>query len=376
MNFDLSDDDTALQDSVSRWVQQRYPFDARRKLAASDTGFSTAHWREMAQMGWLALPFAEAQGGLGGGPLSFALLMEELGKGLVLEPVLPTLLLFGGALKRCVALADAGLPKLIEGHLQGALAQAERDSRHELADVQCTLQRVGERYLLNGEKVLVLNGAAADQLVVVARSSGGRFDAQGISLVLVNADAPGVSRTPLRLMDGQHVANIRFDKVAVASNQLLCTEGDGHALLRQVVQDATLALCAEAFGVMQLLHATTLEYVKTRKQFGVTIGSFQVLQHRLVDMFSALEQTRSLLYRAVCSAQDRPAEAERDIVALKAMVGRCGRLIGGEAIQMHGGMGITDELVVGHGMKRLMVINSTFGDVDHQRQRFAALAAV
>ena len=245
MNFDLSEDDTALQDSVSRWVQQRYPFDARRKLAASDTGWSAAHWREMAQMGWLALPFAEAQGGLGGGPLSIALLMEELGKGLVLEPVLPTLLLFGGALQRCPALADAWLPKLIEGQLQGALAIAERDSRYELADVQCTLQRAGDGYVLDGEKALVLNGAAADQLVVVARSSGARFDTQGISLVLVNASAAGVSRTPLRLMDGQRVANIRFDQVAVPASQLLCAEGDGHALLRQVVQDATLALCAE-----------------------------------------------------------------------------------------------------------------------------------
>jgi alkylation response protein AidB-like acyl-CoA dehydrogenase len=376
MNFDLSEDDTALQDSVSRWVQQRYPFDARRKLVASDTGFSAAHWREMTQMGWLALPFAQAQGGLGGGPLSIALMMEELGKGLVLEPVLPTLLLFGGALKRCPALADAWLPKLIEGQLQGALAITERDSRYELADVQCTLRRVGDGYVLDGEKVLVLNGATADQLVVVARSSGGRFDAQGISLVLVEATAPGVSRTPLRLMDGQRVANIRFDKVAVPSGRLLCAEGSGHALLQQVVQDATLALCAEGFGVMQLLYATTLDYVKTRKQFGVTIGSFQVLQHRLVDMFAALEQTRSLLYRAVCSAQDQPDQAERDIVALKAMVGKAGRLIGGEAIQMHGGMGITDELLVGHGMKRLMVINTTFGDADHQRQKFAALTTV
>jgi len=375
MNFDLSEDDTALQDSVSRWVQQRYPFDARRKLASSDTGWSAAHWREMAQMGWLALPFAEAQGGLGGGPLSIALMMEELGKGLVLEPVLPTLLLFGGTLKHSPALADAWLPQLIEGTLQGALAIVERDSRYQLADVQCTLQRVGDGHVLDGEKVLVLNGAAADRLVVVARSSGGRFDAHGISLVLVSATAPGVSRTPLRLMDGQRVANIRFDKVAVASNQLLCVEGGGHALLKQVVQDATLALCAEGLGVMQLLYATTLEYVKTRKQFGVPIGSFQVLQHRLVDMFAALEQTRSLLYRAVCSMQDQPAQAERDIVALKAMVGKAGRLIGGEAIQMHGGMGITDELVVGHGMKRLMVIDSTLGDADHQRRAFAALAA-
>ncbi len=227
----------------------------------------------------------------------------------------------------------------------------------------------------NGDKTLVLNGSAADALVVVARSAGQRFDEDGISLVLVDADAAGITRTPLRLMDGQRAAHIRFENVVVPAERLLCAEGQGHALLHTVVQEATLALCAEAFGVMQLLHATTLDYVKSRRQFGVPIGSFQVLQHRLVDMFMALEQTRSLLYRAVCSMQQQPAAAERDIVALKAMVGKAGRLIGGEAIQMHGGMGMTDELLVGHGMKRLMVIDTTFGDADHQRRRFAALAA-
>jgi hypothetical protein len=328
----------------------------------------------MARLGWLALPFDEALGGLAGGPLGTMLMMEQLGKGLVLEPYLATVLLFGGVMQRSAAERAEWVPKVIDGSVLGALACLERDSRHELADVQTTLRPSGDGYVLNGAKALVFNGAAADQFVVSARSGGSRFDETGISLVRVDAHAAGVERTVLQLMDGQWVANLRFDQVRVAASQLLFASGDGYVPLRDTVHEATLALCAEAFGIMQVLQSTTLEYVKTRKQFGVTIGSFQALQHRLVDMFSALEQTRSLLYRAVCSAAEGSAEAERDLRALKVMVGKAGRLVGGEAIQMHGGMGMTDELVVGHCMKRLMVIDSSFGDADWHRMKFAALA--
>ena len=375
MNFDLSEDDTALQDSVARWVQQRYPFDARRKLAASALGFSGAHWREMAQLGWLSLPFDEQHGGLGGGPLATMLMMEELGKGLVLEPYLPTVLLFGGLMRRSTALRDEWVPRVINGSTLGALAWQERDSHHQLADVQTTLRRAGDGFVLDGDKVLVFNGAAADQLIVSARSAGNRFDEAGISLARIDAAAAGVALTPLQLMDGQRVAHVRLRNVSVHAAQLLFPPGEGHAPLRDTVHEATLALCAEAFGVMQVLQAATLDYAKTRKQFGVTIGSFQVLQHRLVDMLMALEQTRSLLIRAVCAAGEGSAEAERDLLALKVMVGKAGRKIGGEAVQMHGGMGMTDELMVGHAMKRLMVIDSSFGNADVQRARFAALAA-
>ncbi|MCU0922222.1 MAG: acyl-CoA dehydrogenase [Burkholderiaceae bacterium] len=371
MNFDLSEDDAALQDSVARWVQQRYPFDARRKLAARAPGFSREHWREMAQLGWLALPFDEGLGGLGGGPLA----MEQLGKGLVLEPYLPSVLLFGGLMQRSAALRDEWVPKVIDGSVLGALACFERDSRHDLTDVQTRLQPAGDGWRLDGDKVLVFNGAAADQLIVTARSSGDRFDSAGLSLVRVDAGAAGVERTPLQLMDGQWVANLRLRDVKVAASQLLFAPGDAWQPLRATVDQAMLALCAEGFGVMQRLHAATLDYFKTRKQFGVTIGSFQVLQHRLVDMFAALEQTRSLLIRAVCSADAGSAEARRDLLALKVMVGKAGRLIGGEAVQMHGGMGMTDELIIGHGMKRLMVIDASFGNAEVQRAHFAALAA-
>jgi len=375
MNFDLSEDDAALQDSVARWAQQRYPFDTRRKLAAQAPGFSPAHWREMAQLGWLALPFDESLGGLGGTPLATMLLMEQLGKGLVQGPYLPSVLLYGALMQRSAALREAWVPRIIDGSVQGALAWQERHGHHHLNDVQTTLRPAGDGFVLDGEKVLVFNGAAAAQLVVSARSAGGRFDEAGLSLLHIDTTAPRVERMPLQLMDGQWVAHCRFSGVQVSAGQLLFTAGQGFAPLQQTVHAATLALCAEAFGVMQLLQATTLDYVKTRKQFGVTIGSFQALQHRLVDMYSALEQTRSLLYRAVCSADEGSADALRDLLALKVMVGKAGRLIGAEAVQMHGGMGMTDELVVGHAMKRLMVIDSSFGNADVQRARFAALAA-
>jgi hypothetical protein len=375
MNFDLSEDDAALQDSVARWVQQRYPFDARRKLAAQAPGFSRAHWREMAQLGWLAVPFDEALGGLDGGALGTMLLMEQLGKGLVLEPYVGSVLLFGGLMQRSAAQRGEWVPKVIDGSTLGALACFERDGRDDLADVQTRLQPAGDGWRLDGDKALVLNGAGADQLIVSARSSGDRFDTAGLSLVRIDASAAGVERTPLQLMDGQWVANVRFRDVPVAASQLLFAPGEAWQPLHDAADQAMLALSAEALGVMQVLHETTLEYVKTRKQFGVTIGSFQVLQHRLVDMYSALEQTRSLLIRAVCSADAGSAEARRDLLALKVMVGKAGRLIGGEAVQMHGGMGMTDELIVGHGMKRLMVIDTSFGNADVQRTRFAALAA-
>ena len=375
MNFDLSEDDAALQDSVARWVQQRYPFDARRKLAAQAPGFSRAHWREMAQLGWLAVPFDEALGGLDGGALGTMLLMEQLGKGLVLEPYVGSVLLFGGLMQRSAAQRGEWVPKVIDGSTLGALACFERDGRDDLADVQTRLQPAGDGWRLDGDKALVLNGAGADQLIVSARSSGDRFDTAGLSLVRIDASAAGVERTPLQLMDGQWVANVRFRDVPVAASQLLFAPGEAWQPLHDAADQAMLALSAEALGVMQVLHETTLDYVKTRKQFGVTIGSFQVLQHRLVDMFAALEQTRSLLIRAVCSADAGSAEARRDLLALKVMVGKAGRLIGGEAVQMHGGMGMTDELIVGHGMKRLMVIDTSFGNADVQRTRFAALAA-
>jgi len=377
MNFKFSEEQNMLKDSVARYVQDDYEFETRRKNAASADGFSREQWQTFADLGWLSIPFSEAHGGFDGGATDVMAVMEELGKGLVVEPFVATVLLFGGLLSKSanVVQQEACIPSIIDGSLQGAFAYLERQSRFELADVKTSAQREGDNFILNGEKTVVFNGAVADKIVVSVRTSGGQSDEAGISLILVDAKAAGLSRSSYRLMDGQLVANLTFDNVTVAADQILGDLDEGFALMKSVIADVTIAICAEGLGIMQKLNAITIEYTKTRKQFGVAISSFQVLQHRMVDMFMAAEQAKSLLYRAVCSAEDQSDELEKDVIALKVMVGRVGKLIGGEAIQLHGGMGMTDELDVGHYAKRLMMINTTFGDADYQQQKFTALVA-
>ncbi|ABG38638.1 acyl-CoA dehydrogenase-like protein [Paraglaciecola sp. T6c] len=376
MNFNLSEEQNMLKDSVARFVQDEYDFEARRSNAANALGFNPDNWQTFAELGWLSIPFEEAYGGFGGGPTDVMAVMEEMGKGLVVEPFVATVLMFGGLLSKSgnAALKDANIEKIIDGSLQGAFAYVERQSRFELADVKTQAKRDGDDFVLSGEKTVVFNGAAANKMIVSARTSGDQCDEAGITLFLIDADAPGVQRTAYRLMDGQLVANIKLTDVRVAANHVVGEVDDGYQLIDAVVSDVTIALCAEAMGIMQKLNTTTIEYTKTRQQFGVAISSFQALQHRMVDMFMAGEQAKSILYRAVCAAESGAEDLAKNIAALKVMIGRNGKLIGDEAIQLHGGMGLTDELDVGHYVKRLMMINTTFGDADYQQQKFNRLA--
>jgi len=375
MNFDFSEEQGMLRDSVARFVQDGYDWDARRANAESDEAFSRDNWQTFAELGWLSIPFAEEYGGFGGNAIDTMLVMEQLGKGLVVEPFVPTVLLFGGLIQQAgnAAQCESWLPRVIGGEVQGAFAFLERQSRFELADVTTSAAADGDGYVINGEKTVVFNGAVADALVVSARSSGERTDTNGISLFVVDATATGVSRSSYRLMDGQLVANIRFDNVKVGADALLGEAGQAYAAIVKVTNDVTLALCAEALGAMGWLNTTTVEYTRTREQFGVAISSFQALQHRMVDTFMAYEQTKSMLYRAVASAADGREEAQKDLHALKVIVARHGKLIGDEAIQLHGGMGLTDELAVGYYAKRLMIINTTFGNGDYHQQKFNKL---
>ncbi|WP_293750167.1 acyl-CoA dehydrogenase family protein [uncultured Paraglaciecola sp.] len=376
MNFNLSEEQNMLKDSVTRFVQDEYDFESRRANAASDLGFNPKNWQTFADLGWLSIPFDEAHGGFGGGATDVMAVMEEMGKGLVVEPFIATVLMFGGLLNKSgnAALQDANIEKVIDGSLQGAFAYLERQSRFELADVKTTAKADGNDFLLNGEKTVVSNGAAANKVVVSARTSGGQCDEAGITLFLIDTDAAGVERTSYRLMDGQLVANIKLTDVRVAADQVLGDVDNGYSIIEAVVADVTIALCAEALGIMQKLTTTTIEYTKTRQQFGVAISSFQALQHRMVDMFMAGEQAKSILYRAVCAAESGADDLAKNIAALKVMTGRNGKLIGDEAIQLHGGMGLTDELDVGHYVKRLMMINTTFGDADFQQKKFNQLS--
>mgnify|MGYP003669287416 FL=1 len=373
MNFNLSEEQNQIRDSIARFVQENYAFDQRNAVVALEHGFSKQHWQQFAELGWLSIPFAEEQGGFGGGPVDTMVLMQEFGRGLVAEPYLATVLLFGGLLQAGAseALQNEYIPAIIAGELQGAFAYVERQSRYAITDIATVAEQNDGKWVLNGEKTVVLNGGAAQKIIVAARSSGAQVDEKGITLLLVDANSAGIERTVYRMTDGQEAANITFANVEAEA--VIGSPDQGYPLMASVVEDARVAVCANALGALESLNAQTLEYCKTREQFGVAIGSFQALQHRLVDMFGACENVKSLLYRAVCALQDGSEDARRSVLALKVMVGRAGKHIGGEAIQLHGGMGMTDELSVGFFVKRLMIINTLFGDADYHQQLFAQL---
>ena len=372
MNFDYTEEQQMVRDSIARFVQDDYDWDTRRAIVDGAEGMSRDNWQTFAELGWLSIPFAEADGGFGGSVIDLSVVMEELGKGLVVEPFFPTVVLFGGLVSRAgdEAQRTSILEGVIGGETLGAFAYVERQSRYALNDCKTSATSSGDGYTLNGEKVVVFNGENADKLVVLARTSGEQFDAHGLSLFLVDANAQGVSKVLYPMMDAQRVANITFDNVQLGADALLGDAGSALEVVNAVIRDALLALASEAVGIMGTLNAKTLEYTKTREQFGVAIGSFQALQHRMVDTMMAFEQSKSLLFKALCEYQIDPASADTTIHALKVLIDRNSKLVYGEAIQMHGGMGITDELDIGHYAKRLMMINATLGDGSFHRSKF------
>ncbi len=373
MDLSISDDQRLLEDSVVRFVRNEYEFDQRRALVDSVDGFSRAHWATFAELGWLALPFAEADGGLGGDAVDLMIMMEQFGRGLVLEPYLPCVLLAGQAIARAGNQAQraALLGGVIAGETQLAFAHVEPASRFTLSHVETRAEAAGDGYRLDGAKAVVFNAAAADQIVVSARTAGTLTEADGISLFVVPANADGITLRPYRTVDGLRAAEVALKGVQLGADALLGEAGTALAVIEAVIDRATAAVCAEAVGAMDVLRETTLEYLKTRKQFGVPIGNFQVLQHRSVDMMIACEEARSLTMMATLSL-DRPAATRaRAVSAAKAHVGTAGRPVPQDAVQMHGGMGMTDELKVGHYFKRLTMIDALFGNVDHHLDRFA-----
>lgn len=375
MDFSYSEEQQMLRDSIARFVSQDYEFDTRRKILESDLGFSKENWKLFAELGWLMVPFKEEDGGLGGSAVDLVGMMEELGKGMVIEPILPTVILGGGII------AEAGsaeqkeqlLGQLMEGKLQLALAFTEPQSRYNLADVATTATRDGDNYVINGHKAVVLNGHAADKLIVVARTSGDQRDESGISLILVDGDAAGIRKVAYETVDGHRGAEVYFDKVSAPAANLLGEEGKGLAALQTVIGRATLAICADAVGAMEVAYQKTVEYTKTRKQFGVPIAKFQALQHRMADMFVEHELAKSIMLMAAMKCDSAGGFDEKAVSAAKSRVGRAARLIGQEAVQLHGGIGVTDELDVGHYFKRLTTIQFMFGSTDWHTQQFAAL---
>ena len=373
MDFDLNDEQRLLKDSVERLIASRYDFEQRKQHAKNPDGWSRELWAQYAELGLLGLPFAEQHGGFGGGPTETMIVMEAFGRGLVLEPYLATVILGGGLLRHAGSAAQQAtlLPEVAGGKLLLAFAQAERQSRYDLADVVTTARRDGETWRLDGEKSLVLHGDCADTLIVSARVSGNQRDRDGIGLFLVDARAGGVTRRAYPTQDGLRAAEIALDGV---QSDALGTPGQALPVIERVVDEAIAALCAEAIGVMSSMHELTVEYLKTRKQFGRAIGEFQVLQHRAVDMLVALEQARSMaLFATMMAASDDAAERHRAIAAAKVQVGKSGRHVGQEAIQLHGGIGMTMEYKVGHYFKRMTMIELMFGDAE---THLAALASM
>ncbi len=376
MDFSFSDEQTLLQDSIEKFIQNDYAFEARQRVVREEQGFSSDNWRTFAELGWLAVPFPEADGGFGGTAIESMIMSEQFGKGLVVEPFLATVVLAGGALKIGGSQEQKNryLGGVMDGSLHGALAYAEPQGRFNLADLTTTAAREGDGYLINGYKAVVLNGPSADFLIVSCRTGGGQRDPEGVSLFVVPVDTEGVSRRDYPTVDAFRASEVTLENVRVGSDALIGEEGKALAIVEQVIDEAILAVGAEAVGCMEVLYKTTVEYCKTREQFGQPIGKFQVLQHRMVDMFMEHEQAKSLMYMAAMRLDEGYGpQAQKAVSAFKVQVGKSGRFVGQNAVQLHGGMGMTEELNVGHYFKRLTMIDTLFGNVDFHLKRFGSL---
>jgi alkylation response protein AidB-like acyl-CoA dehydrogenase len=375
MDFSLSEEQSMLVDSVSRYIDNDYDFDTRQNNAAMEQGFNVQAWQTFADLGWTAIPFAEDEGGLGGGPIELALLMQQFGRGLVVEPFLANIVLAGGVLRRAGSddQKSSWLAGIIDGSLQAALAFAEPQARFEIADVATTATADGEEFVLNGSKTLVLNGGYADLLIVPARTSGKQSDENGITLFAVEASSAGLSRNSYPTVDAHQAAELILDDVRVSQSNVLGSIDEGFGTLQAAVDDATIAVCAEAIGIMTTMHDKTVEYSKNRVQFGVPIGSFQALQHRMADTLIACEQSYSLMLWTVMLNAAGDPESRKAISALKYQIGTAGRLVAQESVQIHGGMGVTWELDIAHYFKRFTSIELLFGNADFHLDRYVAL---
>ncbi|MBO3276092.1 acyl-CoA dehydrogenase family protein [Pseudomonas schmalbachii] len=376
MDFRFSDEQQMLRDMLARYLDEQYGFDKRMAAVGSAQGWRPECWQAFAgELGILAAAFPESFGGLGGGAIENQIVMEAFGRSLVLEPYLSTVVLGGGLLKHAGGeLAERIIPAIVAGDVRIAWAQGEAGSRHCLHDIDVRARRSGDAYVLSGHKTVVLGAPWATHLLVTARTSGERRDRDGISLLLVERNAAGIRTQDYPTVDGGRASEVWFDDVRVPACALIGEQDNGLPLLETVFDEAVLALCAEAVGVMQKMLADTIAYAKERKQFGVPIGSFQALQHRMVDMHIHIEQASALTWLAAMQLDAPARERARAASAAKVRVGRALKAVGQGAVQIHGGMGITEELAVGHYFKRATVIEQQFGSVDHHLRRYAGLA--
>lgn len=376
MDLSISEEQSAIRDVISRFIENEYDFEKRMSIAEGDSAFDSDAYNFFVEQGFTAIPFSEEDGGLNGGPVETMLIMKEIGRGLVLEPYLENVILAGGVLKRLATddQKSKWLTNIINGELQSTLAFTEPQSRFNLNDVATVAKDNGDKAIINGKKSFVLNGKEADIIIVPARTSGSQTEAEGISLFVVESDLPGISKNNYKTVDGHSASEITFKNVEISKDNLLGEIGKGYQTLESTIDDATLAVCAEATGIMKSLHDKTVEYSKNRVQFGLPIGGFQALQHRMVDTLMACEETESILLWALTANQDDSSSLKKAISGLKYQIGTAGKHVGQEAVQIHGGMGISWELDIAHFFKRLSSIEILFGNADFHMKRFLTLS--
>lgn len=377
MDFNFTDEQNMVRDGISRLIREQYDWDTRREVISSESGWRPELWAQLAELGMLAAPFSEEDGGFGGGATESMLIMEEFGKGLAIEPFVPGVVCAGGFLKHGgnAAQKEEYIGGIISGEMIFAFAYAEPRGRYDLADLQTTAKADGGDYVLNGHKAVVIGAPWATHFVVTARTSGDQRDRNGVSVFIVDKSADGVSLRDYGTVDGRRASEVYLENVKVAGDALIGEADNGLPLIELVVDEATAAVCAEATGVMKVTNEMTLDYSRQRKQFGTPIGSFQVLQHRMADMLMEYEQSVSMSYLATIRLSEDEAARKEAISSAKVRIGQAARFIGQNAIQTHGGMGMTDELAVGSYFKRLSIIEGEFGSVDHHMRRHILLNA-
>ncbi|MDG2531981.1 acyl-CoA dehydrogenase family protein [Caulobacter endophyticus] len=376
MDFNFTEEQSMVRDTVASFLQDKYDFETRRKIVSSETGWRADYWQAFAEeLGILGASFSEELGGLGGGAIDNMIIMEEFGKALVIEPYLGTVVIGGGFMKHS---GYAGAASVIEGIVAGtttiAFAYAEPQGRYTWSDLKTTAKKDGSGWILNGHKAVVIGAPFASHLVVTARTGGSQREASGVSVFLIDKNLPGVVTRDYPTVDGGRASEVFFENVSIPADALIGAEGGGLPLVEKVIDEATAASLAEGVGVLRKLHEGTLDYAKQRKQFGRAIADFQVLQHRMVDMFIELEQSVSMTYMATIKLDESDAERAKAVSAAKVRIGRALKFVGQNAIQIHGGMGMTDELAIGHYFKRGTIIEGLFGSVDHHLRRYEGLS--
>jgi alkylation response protein AidB-like acyl-CoA dehydrogenase len=372
MDFSFSEEQTLLRNTIQSFIQDNYDFDKRREIIQSEEGMSKDNWKQLAELGLLGVPFSENDGGLEFSSVETMIVAEEFGKGLVIEPYIQTVVTCGGFLRRASETQrQEHLPSLISGDEIWAFAYAEPQGRFNLADIKVSASKNGDDYTLNGDKCVVSAAPWAQKLIVSARTSGDQSGKEGISLFIVDKTSDGVSTRDYKTVDGSMASEVSFENVKLSSSSLIGEEGNAYALIELVADETIAALCAEAIGAMSVLNETTVEYCKTRKQFGQPIGKFQVLQHRMVDMFMQYEQSVSMTYMVNLKLEEEDVERSKAASGAKVQICNAAKFIGQSAVQLHGGMGMTDELNVGHYFKRLSMIETQLGNADHHLKKYS-----